>query len=118
LAWWELKPNNWLRRSNADKRKAVELALQHPSGAKLSDRQIAEHVGVDHKTVGRYRAELYPTGELPQSTSRQGRNGRTINTANIRRGKSPKPNIGDPLVEAFEACDSEIELEPSQTASD
>ncbi len=61
----------------------VIAALKHPNGAKKSDRQIAEHVGVDHKTVSRYRSQLAPTGEIPQSPERTGRDGRTINTANI-----------------------------------
>ena len=74
------------RRSNADKRKAVLAALRHPNGAKMSDHQIAEHVGVDHKTVSAWRAELESTREIPQSEKRTGRDGRTINTSKIGRG--------------------------------
>jgi hypothetical protein len=46
-----------LRRSNADKRRAVLLALETPIGAEQSSRVIAEHVGVSHDFVGRVRAE-------------------------------------------------------------
>jgi hypothetical protein len=67
-----------LRRSNADKRRAVEAALRHPAGTAQSDRAIAEHVGVDHKTVGAIRRELEGTGEIPQSETRTGMDGRTI----------------------------------------
>jgi hypothetical protein len=74
---------------NADKRKAVEYALRHPSGAKLSDWQIAEHVGVNHSTVSRIRKELESTVEMQQSPSRTGRDGRTINTA---KKKNPRPH--------------------------
>ena len=46
------------RRSNEDKRKAVQSALSHPKGAKLSDGQIAEHCGVSSNTVLKYREEM------------------------------------------------------------
>jgi hypothetical protein len=59
---------------------------RHPKGAGLSDRQIAEYVGVDHKTVAKCRAELEATGELPQSTIRTGLDGRTTDTSNIGGG--------------------------------
>jgi len=62
----ELKDARWLsvaankthglRRTNEDKAKAVIRALQlRPD---LSDRAIAEHVGVNHGTVADYRARL------------------------------------------------------------
>src|SRR5688500_4610428 len=47
-----------LRRTNEDKRRAVEAALRHPKAAKLSDRQIAEHVGVSHDMVNRLRKSI------------------------------------------------------------
>ena len=56
-----------LRRSNADKRRAVELVLA--SFPDWSDRKISEACGVDHKTVGRIR-----TGEIPQAAGRLGDN--------------------------------------------
>ena len=51
------------------------MALAHERGAKLSDRQIAEHVGVDQKTVLKYRAEMESSEEIPQ-----------IETRTVRRG--------------------------------
>lgn len=80
-----------LRRTNADKERAVRSALQHTNSATLSDRQIAQHVGVDHKTVGRYRRELATTGEIPQSTQRTGVDGRTIDTAKISQANRERP---------------------------
>lgn len=58
--WWAASMNqvHGLRRTNADKRHAVKLALQSGVGAGLSDRAIGEHVGVDHKTVASVRNEL------------------------------------------------------------
>jgi hypothetical protein len=79
-----------LQRTNGDKQKAVTAAMKHPKGAKLSDRKIAEHVGVDHKTVAKYRGQLESSGEIPQIEEREvSRGGVTYeqNTTNI--GKSP-----------------------------
>ena len=83
--WESLAANksHGLRRSNADKRNTVKQALLHPKGVNLSDRQIAKHVGVDHKTISTVRRENEVTGEIPQSTLRTGLDGRTINTKNI-----------------------------------
>lgn len=47
--------NSGLRRTNADKRKAVETVLNHPNCQDWSDRQIARHCQVDHKTVAAVR---------------------------------------------------------------
>jgi hypothetical protein len=54
--------NHGLKRTNADKRKAVKMALELHS--EMSDRAIAEHVGVDHKTVAALR-ETTSGGEIP-----------------------------------------------------
>ena len=61
-----------VRLSCEDKRRAVKLALQ--ARPESSDRQIGEHVGVDHKTVAAVRAES--TGEIPQSAYRIGLDGK------------------------------------------
>jgi transposase len=55
-----------------------QAALVHLAGAGKSDHQIADHVGVDHVTVMRWREKLQATGEIHQSTKRTGRDGRTI----------------------------------------
>jgi ParB-like chromosome segregation protein Spo0J len=85
--WFSFSANktNGLRRTNEDKQRAVKAALLHPKGAGLSDNQIAEHVGVDHKTVAACREKLEATREIPKSQKRTGRDGRTINTATIGR---------------------------------
>ena len=54
-----------LRRTNADKRRAVLLVLS--AYPKWSDRKIAEACGVDHKTVSAARRSLEPAGEIPHS---------------------------------------------------
>lgn len=78
-----------LRRFNCDKQKAVKAALRHPNGPKMSDRQIAEHCGVGSTMVLKYRSELTATAQIEQSPQRTGRDGRTINTANIGKPRSP-----------------------------
>lgn len=45
-----------LRRTNADKRRAVRMALK--AKPEMSDRSIADHVGVHHQMVGRIREEI------------------------------------------------------------
>ena len=52
-----------LRRTQADKRHAVERLLTDPEWAAWSDRKIAQLAKVDHKTVGKIRREL--GGEIP-----------------------------------------------------
>ncbi|MBK9166258.1 MAG: ParB-like nuclease domain-containing protein [Bryobacterales bacterium] len=46
-----------LRRTNADKRRAVVMALALPQAEGLSDREIARHCGVSHQHVSNIRAE-------------------------------------------------------------
>ena len=80
-----------LRRTNDDKQRAIKAALRHPNGVTMANREIARHLGVDHKTVGDWREKLQATGEIPQSTQRTGADGRTINTTNIGTNQPPKP---------------------------
>ena len=80
--------NHGLRRSTADKERAIRAALRHAKAPGLSNEQMAKHLGVDPKTVAKYRAEMVATLEIPESKTRTGADGRTINTANI--GKRPE----------------------------
>ena len=85
--WYAIGANqtHGLRRTNADKEKAVKAALVHPAAVKagMGDNQIALHVGVSHTTVAKYRAELELTCQLCKSTVRTGADGRAIDTSNI-----------------------------------
>lgn len=71
------------RRTNADKRRAASIALELHS--EFSDRSIAEHVGVSDRLVNKVREELTANcSQSPEPQSKRiGRDGRTINTANI-----------------------------------
>jgi hypothetical protein len=106
-----------VRRDNQTKRKAIRTALaEMPS---WSDRQVAEHCSVSHPLVATVRREMAEeaahgdwknfqstapgpdgagsNGDLPKSKSgepvrmRTGKDGRTINTANIGPGKRGGP---------------------------
>lgn len=68
-----------LRRTNKDKERAVKAAIKHPKTieGKLSDRQIAEHVGVSSNTVMKYRNELESAAQIAHLTERTGKDGKT-----------------------------------------
>jgi hypothetical protein len=57
-----------LRRTVADRRKAITAMLRDPEWTKWSDREIGKRCVVDHKTVAKVRAEL--TGEFPSDGAR------------------------------------------------
>lgn len=92
--WRSLAANktHGLRRTNADKAKAVAKALKLRS--ELGDDVIGEHVGVHRNTVLKYRQRTKrPTctncaSEPPRPVIRQARNGRAMNTARIGRNSS------------------------------
>lgn len=83
--------NHGLRRSHADKRKAVVRLLSDPEWARWSDRKIAQFAKVDHKTVGKIRREL--SGEIPIGASERPLGGEIPRT----NGKSNGSLIGDLL---------------------
>jgi hypothetical protein len=84
-----------LRRTNADKTKAVKAALKHPKGPGTTDSKLAEHCGVDHKTVLKYRKELESAWEIPKVTTREGKDGKTYDTTNI--GSKPRKPPAEPV---------------------
>jgi len=61
--------------NNADKAKAIEIALRlRPD---LSDRAIAGHIGCTHPTVSSHRSRLHSTGKIYHLPTRTGANGKT-----------------------------------------
>ena len=54
-----------LRRSNLDVARAVIKALNHPKQRHLGDRELGRRLGLDHKTISRWRKRL-ADGALPQ----------------------------------------------------
>lgn len=95
-----------LRRTASDIEKSVKAALRHPNAQGQSDREIARHCGVDHKTVGKYRKELETSGERPQTPVKTvTRNGTEYQMA-IPMPKNPEPSPAperDPSPMVFDA---------------
>ena len=92
--WYSFSANktNGLRRTNDDKGRAVQAALLHPLSAGLSDRQIAQHVGVDHTTVLRWREKLGASGALHQIDTRTAaRHGKKYEMKVEKIGRSAAP---------------------------
>ncbi len=77
-----------MRRTNADKRRCVEMALAMVP--EWSDRDIAEHVGVGHAFVSKLRAEV-STVDTCEATprKRKGRDGKMY-PAKPKRGKASR----------------------------
>jgi ParB-like chromosome segregation protein Spo0J len=85
-----------LRRTNADKRKAVAKMLADGEWVKWSDRRIAEHVGVSHVLVATVRAE---SGGNAFQLTRTGRDGKSYEAPAKRE---PLRTVRDPDAEAPE----------------
>jgi hypothetical protein len=65
-----------LRRSNADKRRAIGLLLRDEQWRKKSDLWIGKACGVSDKTVTKIRGELEATSEIRSSDERLGQDGK------------------------------------------
>lgn len=79
-----------LRRTNDDKRRAVDVLLRDPEWSQWSDRVIAEACAVSHMFVSNLRKKMTVNG-LQSPTERKGADGRTINTANIGNRPAAAP---------------------------
>jgi hypothetical protein len=101
-----------LKRTNADKRAAVErmLALR----PKWTDRRIADHCGVDHKTVSDVRKELvgkFPTSEPQQ---REGKDGRIVTVP--PKDKPAKSTAAKDIGIVYPSGDDEADSQSEATA--
>ncbi len=112
--WMSLAANktHGLPRTNADKARVVKVALE--ARPRLSDKQIADHCGVSDKTVAKYRAELEATSEIPKSSRRTGKDGRTTDTAKIGKSGQPKTYFDDDPGEAADPDNIPLDLEDGQ----
>lgn len=101
-----------LRRTHADKRRAILRLLRDPQWGKRADRWVAERCAVDHKTVAKVRAELEGAGEIPTSPGpREGQDGKSYPASQPSRppartvdydgeGHPPEDSAGSADVEA------------------
>jgi hypothetical protein len=87
--WFSCSANqgHGLRRSNADKRRAVETALRLRGGE--SDRAIAEHCGVSAQFTGDVRRQL-STADSSSGVKRIGRDGKTRTTTPAKQAAGGK----------------------------
>ncbi len=91
-----------LRRTQADKRRAVERLLRDQEWSKWSNRKIGEVARVDHKTVAKVRRGLLG-GEFPTPARPNGEIPRT-------NGK-PKPTSGSVLKDLLATVSTEVLIE-------
>lgn len=86
---------NWghgVRRSHADKAKAVTAMLEDKEWVTWSDRRIADHVRVSARLVGKIRAALYPPENDPMDSDPAHPGGMNLDpTADNRSSSRPKP---------------------------
>jgi hypothetical protein len=87
---------NVARRHLTSQQKRDLLAQLIKSDAERSDRQHAEHVGVDHKTAAKVRNELEERGEIPHVDKRSDTKGRAQPATKpkltvVDGPKAPKP---------------------------
>lgn len=111
--WLALSQNqsHGLRRTNEDKRRAVEMALQqHPD---YSDRRIAEHVGVSNELVGECRAQLSESDSSVAVVERTGRDGKTRKSGSGRRTTDDSQHQPDAPEDEQRHPDDEPAAKPS-----
>lgn len=107
--WFSCSANvgHGLRRTNADKRRAVETALRLRPDS--SDRAIAEHCGVSHTNVASVRAEV--TGKDCQSP-RTGRDGRTTATGSDAKKAAASAKKAEPTTTGKPAARTKPDNDP------
>lgn len=81
-----------LRRTNADKRRAVETLLRDEEWAAWSNTEIARRCSVSEASVRNIRAELEKASQIAKVTERHGADGKTYNTTNIGTSR-PAPKV-------------------------
>lgn len=71
--WLSYRANitHGIRRSPADRQRAVMGALQHPRSSGMTDKHLAAHCGVAVSTISQWRKRLIEEGTLPDPHARQ-----------------------------------------------
>lgn len=95
-----------LRRSNADKRRLVTLALNDDELVKWSDNRVAEHIGVSQEMVRQTRAQLTTVVSSPAAKTKDepkiGKDGKSRKAPKAST-KKPKPKA-PPVTETDGEC--------------
>jgi hypothetical protein len=84
--------------SHEEKRRAAGKLLE--ANPEASNRQIAEQIGFDHKTVGKIRQEKEAVGEIPQQARVKGKDGKSFFKA-----RKPRINVAEELENNRERID-------------
>ena len=107
-----------MRRTNADKEKAVKAALSHPKAAAMTDRQIADYLGVSHHTVEKYRPTEGAVGQMPNRKRRRTGKGGGKYKAKKPPKTPPKPDPeGDQISNAVKAAERSEWVEKLEAAA-
>lgn len=80
-----------LRRTNADKRRAVEIVLADPEWSQWSDRVISERCAVSNVFVSAIRKELLTVNSSTEK--RTGKDGKARKQPNAKKAKDLKPKL-------------------------
>lgn len=95
------------RRTNADVGHAVKAALKHPKARGMSDRAVAEHCGVSHETVRKYRAGAAASCQFLTRAVREGRDGKMYQPTRPRVKAVTCSSPGAPPESSCEASEDE-----------
>lgn len=108
--------NHGIRRTNEDKQRAVRKLLDDDDWYTWSDGEIAKRCAVSQPFVSKLRRELTQNG-FESSVERKGADGRTIDTSNIGKEKSPEEQASAAAGETPpEGSDDEIDETQGEAA--
>ncbi|HEY4313606.1 MAG TPA: hypothetical protein VGN12_29405 [Pirellulales bacterium] len=105
-----------VRRTNADKRRAVLQLLNDEEWSSWSDREIADHCGVSHTFVSLFRNELSTVDSSKQSVKRKGKDGkvRKSPTKKLKRKQQEKATQAVATTPTGESCPTGVDHERSE----
>lgn len=106
-----------VQRTNADKRRAVEMLLRDPEWVKWSDTVLASHAHVSQAYVSNVRRDLKAQNVLSEPTTRVDKSGKEYDASKMR-GKQPAAAAPPPEVQqAFEHAYAGMSAEPAKDAA-
>lgn len=103
--------NHGLRRSNADKRKAVLTLLNDPEWSKWSDREIARRAGVSNNFVSGLRSSLSSDDSEPRSYTTKHGTVAQMDTSRIGKVSPAEPKAEAPVHAVMPAARREPEAD-------